>query len=139
MAFRLTIPSVIPEHFDQTVELILQREARALGASGSTHAATLAANAAKAILKDWDVAKDGERTFGAILRGHANPGGEAPDGFANDAIEINLWRSGRIDVPVVAEKVDPKAVKPIAAAVTAARPAAPPAPVAPKVDAKEKV
>ena len=111
MAFTLKIPSVPPEHFDQAVEMVLADQAKTLGPTGSTHSARIAADAVKQLLKAWDVAKDPDRTFGAIIAGHANPGGEAPEGFGNDIIEVTLWRSGNRE-PKVAAPAKPAALPP---------------------------
>jgi hypothetical protein len=94
MAWTVSVPVVAPEDFDATVSLALDREKTTLAQLGATHAADLAAGAAKELIKSWDVAGDPDRTFGAVLAGHANPGGEAPEGFGNDEISVHVWRSG---------------------------------------------
>lgn len=93
MSWTLSIPATTADRFDATVDLVLQREAGALSRVGATHAAEIAAIAAKELVREWDVTQVAGRTVGAILKGEANPGGNAPAGFPNDAIEIKLWRS----------------------------------------------
>jgi hypothetical protein len=104
MAWSLSIPNVPAERFAQTVDLVVQRDAKRIALVGATRAAELAAQVAKDIIAGWDVAKDETRTFGAVLGGHANPDGIAAEGFGNDTIEVKVWHSGtRTDAPKAAK------------------------------------